>query len=576
METFLRIPVEHFQRLFENAPGSFLILLPDADFTIVGVSENYLRDTLKTREEIIGRPIFAAFPDNPQVDHADATKNLRASLARVIHTKATDIMAIQRYDVLRPNGKDFEKRYWSPVNRPVLTAQGEIDYIIHRVQNVTDYADLVEEKNLQRGASEELSARNQRMEAEIIQRSRELDRVNAELRKANEELKDYAEQARKEAQYKDEFLAMLAHELRNPLAAISSSVELLGVIQDDPAKVTHIRDICRRQLGNLTTLVDDLLDVSRISRGALDLRRAPLDLRDIIQNAVHTVRTPVDQRGISIHTQMASGIYPLLGDSTRLEQALTNLLTNAVKYSEPGGKIDISLSAESTGDAERAVLQVRDYGRGIPPSKLSDIFGMFVQVDTGIDRARGGLGIGLTLVQKLVEMHGGTVEAHSEGLGHGSTFTLRLPLDASVSVPASGKQQEATPLCVNAQGRILIIEDNVDARETLKSLLESYGYRVEVAADGEEGLKRLRTVQPDVAIVDIGLPGLDGYEVARRIRTAPEGRKVKLVALSGYSGAETKAKAINAGFNMHMAKPLHPADLTKILEMPQRAGDTQH
>lgn len=561
------IPVEHFELLFETSPGSFLVLLPDEDFTIVGVTNDYLRDTITQREEILGKAVFDAFPDNPNSPEANSTENLGTSLRRVVATKVSDTMPIQRYDVPRRDGTGFELRYWSPVNTPVLSQSGELLYIIHRVENVTDYMRLREESEARRKKSAELSARNEKMEAEILQRGLDLDAKNRELRHVNETLLQYAQTAREEARMKDEFLAMLAHELRNPLAGISTALELLGIAGNDSSKAKELREVCYRQLDNLTRLVDDLLDASRVSRGAVSLRKEPLDLRDVLDSALHAVRGFLDGRGLAVNTSINPGSYRMTGDATRLEQVLSNLLTNAAKYTEIGGKVDIIVSNETVAGESWGVLQMKDTGRGIPRDKLSRIFDMFVQVDTKIDRAQGGLGIGLTLVQKLVEMHGGTVEAYSEGIGCGSTFTVRLPLDVGALLPAQRTRRGTLPLDMEqgSGARILLIEDNVDARETLKTLLQAYGYAVEVAETGEEGLRQLLEQRPDIAIVDIGLPGLDGFEVARRTRMAPEASGVKLVALSGYSGTDTERKAVAAGFDLHLVKPLNPVDFPKIL-----------
>lgn len=567
-----KIPAEHFEAIFEASPGSFLILLPNEDFTIVGVTNGYLRDTLTTRDQILGKPVFDAFPDNPHTPEANSTRNLRASLRRVIETRFSDAMAIQRYDVPRRDGSGFEIRYWSPVNTPVLSSDGDIAYIVHRVENVTDYMRLREENEARRKTSAELSEQNEKMEAEILQRGLELDAKNKELRQANETLLQYARAARDEAQKKDEFLAMLAHELRNPLAGISTALELLGLTAHDSSKARELREVCYRQVGNLTRLVDDLLDVSRVSRGAVYLRKEPLDLRDILDSALHTVRGFLDDRGLSVSTSIAPGTYRMRADSTRLEQVLSNLLANAAKYTDAGGQVAIVLSNETGANESWGVLQVKDTGRGIPPDKLSEIFDLFVQVDPQIDRAQGGLGIGLTLVQKLVEMHGGLVTAESQGIGSGSTFTVRLPLDADLSLPTQGNLRGTLPGDRRADVRVLLIEDNVDARETLKTLLQTYGYVVEAVESGEEGLQRMLLQRPDIAIVDIGLPGLDGFEVARRTRMLPDAGKIKLVALSGYSGTDTERKAVAAGFNLHLVKPVNPVELPKILtKSPGRA-----
>jgi signal transduction histidine kinase len=474
-------------------------------------------------------------------------------------------MAIQRYDVLGPDGNEFEVRYWSPINRPVMNADGDISYIIHRVENVTAYIQLSQENQEQKQRTTELSLQNRSMEAEILQRGQALDKLNSELRNANAALIQYAQQTKEEGKNKDEFLAMLAHELRNPLASISSAIELLGMVERDPGRIAQIRDICRRQIGNLTRMVNDLLDASRIGRGAIALQYEPLDLRDIVTNALHASRAKLDRLNLAVNTDITSGTYLMRGDSTRLEQVVVNLLDNAAKFSEAGGQISILLTNESAGQAKWAVLQVKDKGRGIPPEKLNLIFDMFMQADTTLDRSRGGLGIGLTLVQRLVEMHDGNISATSQGPGHGSTFTVRLPVDAALALPTASLPEQPVDLLKNRRSRVVIIEDNIDAQTTLKAILEAYGFDVAVADDGEAGLQLLQATQPDVAIVDIGLPMLDGFEVARRTRALPLSRRIKLVALSGYSDPGTKTRATDAGFDVHLVKPVNPAELTALL-----------
>ena len=340
MET--RIPVEHFQQLFEAAPGAFLVLRPDAGFTIVGVSDEYLRGTLTRRDQILGRPLFEVFPDNPHTPDAQSTSNLARSLRRVLATRAPDTMAVQRYDVPAAGG-GFELRYWSPVNAPVLGPDGSILYIIHRVDNVTAYVQLSREHAQERRASQRLSADRVRMEAEIVERSRELDRVNAELQSANDVLSEYADRAREQASNKDEFLAMLAHELRNPLAAISSALQLWELAPPDPARQRELLALCRRQIRNLTRLVDDLLEMSRIDRGAVELQRVPLELREVLDSAVLATRELFQRQRVSLELPPAGQAYPMLGDATRLEQVLANLLANAAKYSEAGGRVAVAL-----------------------------------------------------------------------------------------------------------------------------------------------------------------------------------------------------------------------------------------
>jgi signal transduction histidine kinase/CheY-like chemotaxis protein len=366
------------------------------------------------------------------------------------------------------------------------------------------------------------------------------------------------EELRLAGERKDEFLAMLAHELRNPMAALSMALELLELSAGDPARTTRNRDIAHRQLGHLVRLVDDLLDVSRITRGAFELRKEDLDLNAVLDGALAVAQPLLENRGILLTVQRPKDPVPVHADATRLEQVVTNLLSNAGKFTETGGAVVLSL-ARSDG---HALLRVSDTGRGIPPPMTDQVFEPFVQVNPGLDRSKGGLGLGLTLVKRLVQMHGGTVAASSGGAGHGSTFEVRLPLRREQHAVASGRTltEESSPR------RIVVVEDSADVRETLADYLGSMGHSVELAANGPEGVQKLLTLQPDVGLVDIGLPGMDGYEVARVVRSRPEGRSLFLVALTGYGGGAAEDSARDAGFDLHVVKPVDGRLLIDILQ----------
>jgi len=366
---------------------------------------------------------------------------------------------------------------------------------------------------------------------------------------------------------KDEFLAMLAHELRNPLAALSTALEMMSRARGDEARLERLRDTSTRQVSNLVRLVDDLLDVSRITRGKVELRKQEVDLTAIVQNAIGTSRVHLDGRGHELSVTFAPGDFRLEADATRLEQVVSNLLTNAAKYTEPGGGISVRLKREEADGLPWAVLRVSDTGRGIAPDMLDKVFDMFVQVAPSIDRTSGGLGIGLTLVKRLVGMHGGTVSAHSAGLGQGSEFVVRLPL--AVQVPRAVQAPRPPAVAQASQPsrrRVVVVEDRDDVREMLRELLEELGHEVEEAADGLAGAAKVLEVRPDVALVDVGLPGIDGYELARRVRAAQEGGSLYLVALTGYGGSEVRAKALEAGFDLHLVKPLNVSDLPQVLD----------
>ncbi|HMB37130.1 MAG TPA: MASE1 domain-containing protein [Methylomirabilota bacterium] len=361
---------------------------------------------------------------------------------------------------------------------------------------------------------------------------------------------------------KDEFLAMLGHELRNPLGAISNAVHILDRVDDVRGpSATQAREIISRQVQHLSGLIDDLLDVGRVMTGKIRLNRGPLDLFQAVERSLHTLSAAGKTHD---HTIRLNGESVWVdGDVTRIEQVALNLLENALRYTPPGGAISIDASQQG----ERAVLRVEDSGAGIHPDLLPRIFDLFVQGERGADRSHGGLGIGLTLVKRLAELHGGTIEAVSAGPGMGSVFTLTLPA-LSMPLPASAPAPSAA---VPAR-RVAIIEDNVDSRETLRVLFEMYGHEVHEAGDGPSGVELVLRVQPDAAFVDVGLPGFDGYEVARRIRAAPNGRRVQLIAVTGYGLPADQAQARQAGFNHHVVKPVHPNQVNSLLRDPGAGG----
>jgi signal transduction histidine kinase/CheY-like chemotaxis protein len=355
---------------------------------------------------------------------------------------------------------------------------------------------------------------------------------------------------------KDEFMAMLGHELRNPLGAITTAVHVLnshGTTEDAAAR---LKGIIARQAQHLSHLVDDLLDVSKLVSGKIVLHRQPEDLRDVAVRALASFQ----QAGNAAHHVVSVTGAPVRvhGDVTRLEQVVTNLLDNAVKFTPGGGRVDVTIAA----DGADAVLTVRDTGIGIPPEVLPAIFDMFVQANPTVARSEGGLGLGLTIVRRLVELHGGTVAAASAGAQRGAEFTVRLP-----RIPDA----TTTPLPLAAPGRsprardILIVEDNADFREGLRLLLESWGHRVQEAGTGAHGLDIVRARQPEIVLVDLGLPDIDGYAVARAVRSAPGGDAILLVAVTGYGAASDRRRADDAGFDAHLTKPVSPQELTDVL-----------
>jgi diguanylate cyclase len=353
---------------------------------------------------------------------------------------------------------------------------------------------------------------------------------------------------------KDQFLAMLGHELRNPLAAISNAIHLLD--HQGPGReesFTFARGVIARQTAHLTRLIDDLLDVSRVISGKVVLSLEPLDLRESLQHALSALHASGRSRNHEIR-QSGSAAW-LLGDRTRTEQVITNLLMNAVTYTPHGGRIEVRVEREG----HHAVLVVSDSGIGIAPAALPHVYELFFQSGQEVHRTTGGLGIGLTLVKRLVEIHGGTVKVESTGLGRGTRVTVRYPaIQAPVAQPAAQPSRDA-----RSARDVAIVEDETDVREALRKVLELAGHRVHTAGDGLSGLEQIRSRRPDVAILDIGLPGMSGYEIARRLRE--ERARVFLIALSGYSSQEDRQRALSAGFDAHLAKPANMAELNGLI-----------
>ena len=398
--------------------------------------------------------------------------------------------------------------------------------------------------------------------AELEQRARALE-AEVKTRRA------LAEELELANQRKDEFLAMLAHELRNPLAALSVGLALRDKLETQDAGLERLKESCSRQVKNLTHLVDDLLDVSRFTTGKAEvrLRKVSVDLSAIVQNAAQLSRPMIEARKHEFAFTVAPGAFSMMADPMRMEQIISNLLHNAAKFTQPGGHVGLRLR-QANG---MAIIEVTDDGVGIPADMLPRVFELFTQVDPGIDRTGGGLGIGLTLARRLAELHGGQLAVESAGLGKGSKFILKVPLNPVAAVEAPAPIVQAAPPPTSPHRRVLLIEDNEDIRESLKELLEDLGHEVQTAVDGPSGLKKLLEMQPDVALVDVGLPGMDGYEVARQARATNEGRGIYLVALTGYSGHDARRQAEQAGFDRHVVKPLKFEDLSGLMHAQNSA-----
>ena len=365
---------------------------------------------------------------------------------------------------------------------------------------------------------------------------------------------------------KDEFLAMLAHELRNPLAPIRNAVQVLKMVGPDEPRINRARDIVERQTVHLTRLIDDLLDVSRITQGKVALKRQRLTMAGVVDRAVEASRPFIEARGVDLDITQPSEPLAIDGDPVRLVQVVSNLLNNAAKYSDAGGRIAIDVSKTTDDEGEHAQLIVRDQGIGISAELLPYVFDLFTQGEPSLDRSQGGLGIGLTVVRHLVGLHGGRVEANSGGLGAGSEFIVRLPL--ADRAPAANAASAAEPAAVPVEAkalRILVVEENHDSGEILSVMLQLAGHETHTALDGAEALEAARTFQPQVILCDIGLPVMNGYEFAARLRQDDAFNETYLVALTGYGQHEDQRRARDSGFDHHLTKPVEPTALETLL-----------
>jgi signal transduction histidine kinase len=557
-----------FRTLFEHSPDVLLVLLPDAPrFTMVAATEARFAATHTTRDTL-GRGLFEIFPDNPEDPEASGTSNLRASLERVIATRAPDTMAVQKYDIRAPDGS-FETKYWSPKNLPVLSPQGEVRYIIHRVEEVTE---LVRASEL----GEELRDRTQAMEREVVRRSMELAETNRELRAANAKLGEL--DAAKTA-----FFSNVSHEFRTPLTL------MLGPLEDLLAHGTLTGEQRERvQLAHdhalrLLKLVNALLDFSRIEAGRLNAAYAPLDLATFTAELAGMFQSAGEKAGVRLVIDCPAMSEPAFVDRDMWEKIVPNLLSNALKFTFEG-EIAVRLREEPA----RFALEVTDTGVGIPPEELPRIFERFHRVAGARGRTHEGTGIGLSLVQQLVELHGGRVSVASE-VGRGSTFrveipkgTAHLPPEAVSNTPAdprvgrdaaalalearrwsASSSTEARPAAVAsvaARTSVLVVDDNADLRGYIAGLLAPF-YDVTVAADGMAALDTMRERVPDIVVSDVMMPRLDGVGLVRELRARSTTSLVPVILLSARAGEEAAIEGLDAGCDDYLVKPFSAREL---------------
>jgi signal transduction histidine kinase/ActR/RegA family two-component response regulator len=483
---------------FDNAPG-FVALLRGPEFVFELVNRAYYQ--LVGHRELVGLPAFQALPEL-------ARQGYLQLLDGVYRTGEPFVGRSMRLVLQRTPGAPAVERFVDFIYQPVRDASGAVVGIFAQGHDVTEQVQAT-------GALEDANRR------------------------------------------KDEFLATLAHELRNPLAPIRQAA-LVAKATPDPARRTWALGVIERQVGHMALLLDDLLDVSRISRGKLELRRSKVELRSVVDAALETAWPLIEAKEHRLDVQLPMQPVKLLVDPVRIAQVLSNLLSNAAKYTDPRGRITL-VAREANGALE---LQVRDTGIGLSAQHLQEIFAMFSQVASASDRAQGGLGIGLALSRGLVQLHGGTLSASSAGPGQGSQFTVSLPLPQAAPAPTPAPAPAGAAPAGQPRRRVLIADDNADALMTLSALLEIEGHEVHTAGDGAEALAQAEKVRPDIAILDVGMPRLSGHEVARGIRASPWGGAMLLIALTGWGQAQDQERARAAGFDHHCTKPV---DLERLL-----------
>ncbi|WP_430378732.1 ATP-binding protein [Streptomyces sp. B1-3] len=548
-----------FRRLFDSLLSPLLVLTPD--FVIVEANRAYLTAT-RTDRSIVGRPVFEVFPDNPEDPTADGVANLRRSLETVVASGRTDTMALQRYDIPTAEEGVFAERYWSPVNAPVLDDEGRVTHVVHRVEDVTEFVHLRRVGREQRRAAADAQMRAEGMEIDLFVRAREIREVNEQLSRANAELDAAGRRLREEQRAKDRFIATLSHELRNPLAAATAATELLAL---DMPEGHPALAVLERQLGTLARMSNDLLDGTRAVTGRLELVREPVDVRSVVEGACADIRGLFAHDGRALDVRLPGAPLVVDGDRLRLAQVLTNLLSNALKYTRPGGRTEVELVA---GGGE-ARLTVRDDGIGFEPGQAEELFGVFMRAAPAGPDTPEGLGLGLAVARTVVELHQGRIRAHSDGPGKGATFTVALPVLASaVPRPPRPAARPVSPLL-----SVLIVEDNADLAATYHTLLERQGHRVTTVHTGADALTATERGSFDVVLCDLGLPDIDGYTVARRMRARPDGGRPRLIAVSGFSRGTDRALSRAAGFDAHLTKPLPLTDLLEFLEKPGEGAD---
>lgn len=571
MDQFSKIKLD-FQKLFECSPDLYLVLLPDVNFTIVAVSETYLKATKTVRKNIIGKGLFEVFPDNPDDPQATGTANLRSSLNRVVQKNITDAMAVQKYDIRRPesDGGGFEERFWSPVNTPVLGEHGELNYIIHRVEDVTEFMRLRQNGDEQVKLNNTLKAASERMENEIYLRSQQLQDANVKLRENEKRLKELDA-------LRTQFFANVSHELRTPLSLIIGPASKILKDEVISEQTRNFIEVILRNAETLLKHVNDLLDVARMEENKLKPMLVTSDVTKILKFLMANFDSVAREKRITFGSELPDSLFMLL-DQNMISRVILNLLGNAFKFTPDGGTIDVRLRQEG----QQVILEVEDNGPGIPEEFREAVFERFRQLDGGASRKFGGTGLGLSIAKEFVLLHEGKIEVKN-GVNGGALFIVRIPLKTAEQNPqleshfefkhipmAAYVDRQNGSLAVSRDKidsakalakdhkvvgvSVLIVEDNRDLNLFLVGLLGSR-YNVETAFDGEEGLKKALELKPDLIISDVMMPKMSGEEMLKEIRNKPELQNTSVMLLTAKADDLAKLRLLQEGAQDYIVKP---------------------
>jgi len=549
-----------FQALFQSTPGLYLILAPD--FTIKAVTDAYLHATMTKREDILGRGVFDVFPDNPNDPSATGVRNLRTSLQRVLQDKTSEAMAVQKYDIRKPEseGGGFEVRYWSPVNSPVLGPTGKVLYIIHRVEDVTEFIRLKHQELAQEKVAEELRTHAGQMEAEIYQRAAEVQEANRRLEATNQELLSAKEEAERGSRFKDQFLSTMSHELRTPLNAVLGFSDLLADEAYGPLNDRQRRYVEHIHTGgkHLLTLISDILDLSKIEAGRMELTNESLRVEAIFGEVLSVMRPLADKKSQSLSKNSQPGLV-VRADSVRIKQVLMNLLGNAIKFTPKGGNIEVR--AHLAGGRVR--VEVRDDGPGIPPAEQQRIFEAFYRLHESGKKTEG-TGLGLAITHRLVELHGGQLTLDSE-VGRGSCFYFSLPVAVAIQ---AALPHPPPPAGIRVRlPRVLVIEDDRAAAQLIQTHLVSAGYETLVCPEPQNALELAVQFQPGAITLDIVMKPRNGWEVLSQLKRDPRTSHIPLIVVSMV---DQPGMGTLFGADEYLVKPVDKATLLAALQ--RRAG----